>query len=494
ELTILSRSKTPIFSIDEESDASEMTRLKYRYLDLRKESLQKNLVVRHRMIQSIRRFLDEDRFLEVETPILTKSTPEGARDYLVPSRVHPGKFYALPQSPQLFKQLLMISGLDRYYQIARCFRDEDLRSDRQPEFTQLDIEMSFVSQEQIYALVERMVSKIWRDVLGQTIKTPFQRMSYHEAIETYATDKPDLRWPWPLKDLSDTFTRSSFNVFKSVLSKGGEIRGFRLPKGASLSRNQLDQMTNSVKAYGAKGLVWVKRQEQLSSSVDKFVSVKELQSVADNLDLEVGDIAFLIADEISTVRSALSALKHQCVQKMNIAPSLDYSFLWVENFPLFAFDSVEKRHVSVHHPFTAPNFNDLSFLDSQHTLSKVRAQAYDLVLNGVELGGGSIRIHDSDLQSKVFRCLDLSVDEAKNKFGFFLDALEFGTPPHGGIAFGIDRMAMILAGTDAIRDVIAFPKTQSAMDVMCDAPSEVTPEHLVELSISVKKRGTRLNE
>jgi len=485
DLEILSKSKVLPFVIDDEVEASEVTRLKYRYLDLRRKPLQNNLIIRHKMNQVIRNFMDQRDFLEIETPILTKSTPEGARDYLVPSRVHPGQFFALPQSPQIFKQILMIAGYDRYFQIVRCFRDEDLRADRQPEFTQLDLEMSFPSQEVIQQLLEDMMVAIFKHTLGVDIKTPFPRMSYAEAQERYASDKPDLRWGIEFFDFSPVLKNTQFNVFKSTLANAGEIRGFKVSYPGELSRSQTDQMIEKAKQFGAKGMVWIKNVGgKVTSSIDKFLSPEEVQNIAKKYDLQPGDFGVMVADQPSTTRAALEGLKHHLIEKLGLKPKEEFSFLWVQDFPMFEAgenDSVQ----AVHHPFTRPLDEDKSKVMDKKDLLKVRAQAYDLVLNGFEIGGGSIRIHEHDLQEKIFEILGLSKEKAQKKFGFFLESLEYGTPPHGGLALGLDRVAMILCNSTAIRDVIAFPKTQNAQDLMSDAPSPVDIAQLIDLHLKL---------
>ncbi len=489
-IEILSEARVLPFAIDEEVDASETLRLKYRYLDLRRPALQHNLMVRHKITQAMRHHLDGRGFVDVETPYLTKSTPEGARDYLVPSRLRRGQFYALPQSPQLFKQILMMAGMDRYYQIVRCFRDEDLRADRQPEFTQLDMEMSFATPKSIYSLVEELMAAVFESVTGEKIETPFAHLSYADAIARYATDKPDLRWPIELKDVSPAVRSSSFRVFRDAVAAGGEVRGFRLPKGAELSRSQIDGLVEKAKEFGAKGLVWIRETaEKRSSSIDKVITPEDLAGVARILELAPGDLGLLVADQPTTARTALSSLRLHVLKKMQIPPTRKFAFLWVDEFPLLEWDGAEKRFFSMHHAFTSPHPEDVPLLDRPEELGRIRAQAYDLVLNGYEIGGGSIRIHRPDLQQKIFDRLGLTREDAKKKFGFFLEALEYGTPPHGGIAFGLDRISMILCGTEAIRDVIAFPKTQNAADLMADAPSEVDPKQLAELGLSLRKPG-----
>lgn len=488
ELELLSASGVLPFQIEDEVDTSELNRLKHRYLDLRRQPLQKNLLLRHKLNHTIRTFLDEQSFMEVETPYLTKSTPEGARDYVVPSRVHPGSFFALPQSPQLFKQLLMIAGFDKYYQIVRCFRDEDLRSDRQPEFTQLDMEMSFTSMSEIQALIENLMTRIMKELLDVDITAPFTRMSYQEAMQTYASDKPDLRYPIALVEISDVLANSSFRVFEQVIASQGEIRAMVLPDGASLSRSQIDQYTKRVQSFGAKGLIWIKQEDgKRTFSIEKFLSDEEKQGIATKLSLKDGDLALIVADQAGIARTALTEIKAELLDKLNFQPTTDWAFTWIENFPLFEFDAASQQYTSIHHPFTQPHPEDVENLLNKKNISSIRSNAYDLVLNGFEIGGGSIRIHQADVQEAVFSILGLNDDQTKEKFGFFLDALSYGTPPHGGIAFGIDRIAMLLAGCTSLRDVIAFPKTQNAADVMVDAPSPIDIEQLIELHVSVQK-------
>ncbi len=488
DIEILSEAKAPPFSLDGESEVSETVRLKYRYLDLRRPELQKKILTRFALTRTIRRYLDNQNFVDIETPFLTRSTPEGARDYLVPSRVHPGKFFALPQSPQLFKQLLMVSGFDRYYQLVKCFRDEDLRADRQPEFTQLDLEISFPTQEKIFGLMEGLFVAIFKEVLGRELKTPFPRLSFEEADERFGSDKPDLRWSIEMRDLSSALKRTSFRVFADTISSGGEVRGLSLPSGGSFSRSQIDQLVEKAKSFGAKGLVWVKPEgSKVTSSAGKNLTDAEMANIQSALQMKSGDLALIVADRASIARTALSALRLHCAEKMNLPPSTDYAFTWIVDFPLFEYDEEEKRYVARHHPFTHPHFEDISLLKEGKHLDKVRAQAYDLVLNGFEIGGGSIRIHRSELQRLAFERLGISAKEAEKKFGFLLEAFEYGAPPHGGIALGVDRIAMLLSKTDAIRDVIAFPKTQSAMDLMTNAPNDADAKQLRELSIKITK-------
>ncbi|MDO8462277.1 MAG: aspartate--tRNA ligase [Deltaproteobacteria bacterium] len=486
EFELLNSSKTPPFEIDERCEAGEEVRLKYRYLDLRRPPLQKNIILRHKILQATRQYLSDHGFLEIETPYLTKSTPEGARDYLVPARLSPGRFYALPQSPQLFKQLLMVSGFDRYFQIVRCFRDEDLRADRQPEFTQIDIEMSFITPEELFPIMEGLISQLWEIGLGQKIKTPFPQISHREATEKYGLDKPDLRFGLPLQEVTRVFKGSGFKVFADVVSKGGMIKVLKL-SGVELSRKDLDDLTAVVGIYGAKGLAWIKiLPNEWQSPIVKFFSDAEKTSLKAELNLQAGDIVLFVADQPKVVQESLGHLRQHLGAKLKLYDPKEYLFTWVTDFPMFEYSEQEKRLVAVHHPFTSPKTEDIPLL--QKSPETCRAEAYDLILNGNEIGGGSIRIHSSEVQSQVFELLKIGAEEAKEKFGFLLDALEFGAPPHGGIAFGLDRILMLLASADSIRDVIAFPKTQKGTDPMCDAPSTVSAKQLDELGIQVKKK------
>ena len=488
-LIIQSASDVIPFQIQEHVEANEVTRLKHRYLDLRRPPLQKNLQIRHQINHTIRNYLNEHRFLEIETPYLTKSTPEGARDYVVPSRVHKGKFFALPQSPQLFKQLLMISGMDRYYQIVRCFRDEDLRADRQPEFTQLDMELSFTTQAEIQNIIEGLIQKIMLDVMGVAIKAPFTRLTYAQAMSSYASDKPDLRYPIAMKELSDVLAKTDFKVFQSVIHGQGEIRGMKIPGGESISRSQIDALTKQVQQFGAKGMVWIrKKADQITCSVEKFLTSEELQGLATALEMDNDDLGLIVADQAGIARTALNEIKPEVLAKVGFKPTQAWAFAWVEDFPLFEFDPEQNRHVSIHHPFTSPLAQDMDDLMAGQNLTKIRSNAYDLVLNGFEIGGGSIRIHQQDVQKAIFSALGLDEAQANEKFGFFLKALQYGTPPHGGIALGIDRIAMLLAGATSLRDVIAFPKTQNANDLMVDAPGKIELEQLLELNLSLLQK------
>ena len=485
ELIILNRSETPPFEIsDNENMPSLEVRLKYRYLDLRRDHMQKNLIFRHKVCQLIRNYFDENNFLEIETPFMTKSTPEGARDYLVPSRVNQGKFYALPQSPQLFKQLLMVSGYDRYFQIVRCFRDEDLRSQRQPEFTQLDLEMSFIDEEDIFHIIENLMSRIFKNLMNIEIKTPFDRMPYSESLNTYGCDKPDLRFDLKIKDVSDIAVKSDFKVFKGAVESGGKVRGINAKGCSGFSRKDIDDLTAALSNFGAKGLAWFKVEEEgLSSSIVKFFSKEVQDEIAERFEVEPGDLLLFVADKESVVNASLAQLRINLAKIKKLIKEHDYKFTWIVDFPLFEFNSDMNRNDSLHHPFTAPRDEDLPIL-SERPL-EVKARAYDLVLNGVELGGGSIRIHNPEVQKKIFSLLNIDEENAREKFGFLLDGLKYGAPPHGGIALGLDRMVALLRGLDDIREVIPFPKTQKATCMMTEAPSVVEDAQLKELGLSL---------
>jgi len=483
DFKLLNTAATPPFPIEDRIDASEMLRLKYRYLDLRRPKLAANFKLRHRAVQSIRRYLDELGFLEVETPVLTKSTPEGARDFLVPSRLSNGAFYALPQSPQLFKQLLMMSGFDRYYQVVKCFRDEDLRADRQPEFTQVDIEMSFVDEEQIMNMAETMVRRMFNEAAGVALPEVFPRMTFADAMRDYGLDKPDIRFDLKLVDVTDVVRGSAFQVF----AKAELVKGIRVPGGGALSRKEIDDLTEFVKIYGAKGLAWIKIKEgEWQSPFAKFLSDTERQGLVDALGLAVGDIVFFQAGPADMVNTALGYLRLQLGERFGLIPEGTFAPVWVTDFPLLEYDPEGKRWAARHHPFTAPQPGNIERLatDPAGALSR----AYDLVLNGSEIGGGSIRIHDRETQKAMFAALGIGSEEAEDKFGFLLKALEYGAPPHGGIAFGLDRLIMILSGAKSIRDVIAFPKTQKAMCLLTDAPNEVSSAQLRELGIKLRTR------
>jgi aspartyl-tRNA synthetase len=490
ELVILNKADTPPIEIDDRIEVNEDMRLKYRYLDLRKPRMQKNLKIRHQAVKAVRDFFDNKGFLEVETPMLGKSTPEGARDYLVPSRVNPSKFYALPQSPQLFKQLLMVSGCDKYFQIVKCFRDEDLRADRQPEFTQVDVEMSFIDEEDIYEIHEELFKKIWKDVLNKDIKTPFPRLTYTEAMDRYGSDKPDTRFSMELINVTDVVKNSDFKVFTDNIKSGGIVKAINV-KSAQLSRKDIDELINFVKIYDAKGLAWIKFTDKgLESSVVKFFNDKTQKELIKKLKAKKGDLLLFVSDHKHfVVNDALGNLRLHLAKKLQLIPKDTFSFVWVTDFPLVEYDEDEQRHVAVHHPFTSPKDEDLKLLDSNPKDAK--AKAYDLTLNGVEVGGGSIRIHKREIQEKIFSLLGISKKEAQEKFGFLLDAFKYGAPPHGGIAFGMDRIAAILTGNESIREVIAFPKTKSAESLMEGSPSEVADKQLKELSIKldVVKKG-----
>ncbi len=492
QLFILNKAKTTPFMIDDFADIAENLRLKYRYLDLRRPAIQKNILLRHQVTQAVRDYLNGQNFLDIETPILTKSTPEGARDYLVPSRVHPGAFYALPQSPQIFKQLLMVAGFDRYYQIVRCFRDEDLRADRQPEFTQIDCELSFVSQNDVMAIMEGLISHIFLQILGIAIEPPFRRMSFDEAMDRYGVDNPDVRFDLELINLSEIVKDAGFKVFGDVVKKGGQVKSINAKGCASFSRKEIDDLTEFVKIYGAKGLAWVKVTENngWQSPIEKFFKPEELDSINKKLGAEPGDLLFFVADNIKIANEALGHLRVHLANKLDLLNSSNFSFVWITDFPLLEWDEEAKRYTAIHHPFTAPKDEDIPIMDSEP--EKARAKAYDLVLNGSEIGGGSIRIHDQETQSLMFKLLNISPEEADEKFGFLLQALEYGAPPHGGIAFGLDRLVMLLTGSESIRDVISFPKTQKASCLLSSAPNTVADEQLQELSIRLTPRGKPL--
>ncbi|MCB2217629.1 MAG: aspartate--tRNA ligase [Desulfobulbaceae bacterium] len=483
QLFILNTSETPPFPLDEDKEVSDGLRLQYRYLDLRKPEMTANLIARHRAVQSIRGYLNARGFLDIETPMLTKSTPEGARDYLVPSRVNPGRFFALPQSPQLFKQLLMVAGLDRYYQIVKCFRDEDLRADRQPEFTQIDMELSFVDEEQVIEIVEGMIDALFRETIGRDVQPPFKRISYDEAMSRYGTDRPDTRFAMELVDLTEIAAGCEFKVFRSAVDGGGTVRALNAKGCGRFTRKELDDLTDYALQFGAKGLAWVKIKEggEWQSPIAKFFSAEERQRIAAALDAQVDDLLFFGADKNATVFQVLGELRIELARRLDLLDATVFRFVWVTDFPLLAYDDKEKRFQALHHPFTAPRDEDIEKLATDP--GAVYSRAYDLVLNGTEIGGGSIRIHQRDVQMKVLQALSISDDEAREKFGFLLRALEFGAPPHGGIAFGLDRLMMLITGGDSIRNVIAFPKTQKATCPLTDAPDKVARRQLTELHI-----------
>ncbi|MGN0963442.1 MAG: aspartate--tRNA ligase [Clostridia bacterium] len=485
EVEILNPSKTQPFLIEDGVDCGEMIRLKYRYLDLRRPELQKNFELRHKLTMAVRNFLDSKNFWEIETPMLTVSTPEGARDFLVPSRVHPGSFFALPQSPQLFKQLLMVSGMERYFQITRCFRDEDLRADRQPEFTQIDMEMSFLSQDEIMTMMEEMMQKIYKDLMGIEIETPFLRMPYEEAMNRFGSDKPDLRFEMEIKDLSDIVKDSGFKVFADVVKKGGCVKSINAKGCAKYSRRDFDGLVKFAGIYGAKGMAWIIVEENgVKSPIAKFFTDEEMDAILKAMDAEPGDALLFIADKWFTTCNVLGNLRLEIARREGLLDDDKVSFLWVVDFPMFEYSEEEQRYVAMHHPFTMPKDEDIALLEDQP--EKVCAKAYDMILNGVELGGGSIRIHDAEIQKKIFKLLNLSDEDVQEKFGWFVKAFEYGAPPHGGLAFGLDRMVMLMAKCDSIRDVIAFPKTQSATCLVTDAPGSVAPKQLAELGIDVR--------
>jgi aspartyl-tRNA synthetase len=483
EIEVLNTSAMLPFEISDYVETSEELRLKYRYLDLRRTNFQKNFIMRHKLSNEVRNFLNEEGFLDIETPFLTKSTPEGARDFLVPSRLHHGSFFALPQSPQIFKQILMISGFDKYYQLARCFRDEDLRADRQLEFTQIDIEMSFVEEEDVMSLVERMLERVCKSVLNIGIKIPFEKMSYQDAMLRYGSDKPDTRFDIEIKDFSKEFKNCNFSVFASAIDKGGIVRGLCIPKGASFSRSEIDALTKFVGEYGAKGLAWMKvTNSSAESNIVKYFKEEEIKAIILKLNANVGDLIVFLADEEKVVTQGLGALRLKLGKELGLIDKCKFNFLWVLDFPLMEWSEQEQRWQSLHHPFTSPKNPDAI---NKENAGLQKAKAYDVILNGVELGGGSIRIHQSNVQKKIFDILNISEESAKEKFGFLLDALSYGAPPHGGVALGFDRMCALFAGEDSIREVIAFPKTQKTLDPLSNAPSPVSDKQLKELGLKV---------
>ncbi len=486
KLVVLNEAETPPFAIKDEIETHEDLRLKYRYLDLRRPKLQKSLMLRHKMAQITRKYFDENGFVEVETPVLMKSTPEGARDFLVPSRMHKGKFYALPQSPQTYKQLLMVSGMDRYFQIVKCFRDEDLRADRQLEFTQIDVEMSFVDQEDIFTIVEGLMKQLFREVWNRELQTPLPRFSFDEAMEKYGSDKPDVRFALEMKTLNSIFINTGFKVFKDAIDNKGIVTGLLAPGCGDYTRNQLDVLTDFVKGHGAKGLIWIRvKENELESPTMKFFTDEEKKNLTESLGAKPGDLIFILSGSKLKTLSTMGALRLEMAKRLAlIKENSEPKLLWVTDFPLFEWDEETGRFYAMHHPFTSPRLEDIPLMSSNP--EKVKARAYDLVLNGNEIAGGSIRIHNSDLQAKMFKSLGISDEEAQYKFGFLMNAFKYGAPPHGGIAFGFDRMAMIFAGEHSIRDVIAFPKTASAMSLMDDSPSLVDENQLKELHIKVR--------
>ena len=485
DLKILNRAETPPFLIEDNIEVSETVRLKYRHHDLRRPRLQRNLILRHRAAASVRNFLNSLSFLEIETPVLTRSTPEGARDYLVPSRVNPGQFYALPQSPQIFKQLLMISGYERYYQIVRCFRDEDLRADRQPEFTQIDLEMSFVGEEDVMSVSEGMMSSLFQEVMGRRLKTPFPRLTHEEALGRFGLDKPDTRFGLELAEISDIVVNSDFKVFSNVVAKGGVVKALNAKGCIDMSRKEIDDLADFVSVYRARGLAWIKvREKDWQSPIAKFFSPEKKTALAERIDMQPGDLVFFVADQSKIANESLGQLRNHLGRKLGLVDEGAFEFVWVTHFPLMEYDENEKRYQALHHPFTSPREDQLDLLESDPLA--VKSQAYDLVLNGTEVGGGSIRIHRKEIQERVFKALGLAEDEFGEKFGFLLSALESGAPPHGGIAFGFDRLISILCREPSIRDVIAFPKTQKAACLLTGAPSAAGKQQLDELSLKLR--------
>lgn len=484
-IEILNTSLDIPFEISDDTTALEDTRLKYRYLDLRRNKLQENLITRHKLTMAIRNFLDKENFLEIETPILCKSTPEGARDYLVPSRVNPGKFYALPQSPQIFKQLLMVGGMERYFQIAKCFRDEDLRADRQPEFTQVDIEMSFVDEDDVMSTAERMIAHVFKEIKNIDIKLPLMRMPYDEAMDKYGSDKPDLRFELPIQDITDVFNNTEISFLKSIIDEGGIVNCLVVNAASNYSRKELDKLTEYVKTYRASGLAYLKLENELTGSLAKNMTAEEKEMLITKLGLKENDLVLIVSGKKNIVKVSLGALRCKLGNDLGLINHNDYKLLWVTDFPSFEYSEEEGRYMACHHPFTAPKDSDIQYLEGD--LSKCYSKAYDMVINGYEAGGGSIRIHNQEVQNKMFKALGLSEEEVREKFGFFVDALKYGTPPHGGLAFGLDRLTMLLVQTENIRDVISFPKTASASCLMSEAPNLVSEHQLKELHIDLRK-------
>ncbi|MDO4301722.1 MAG: aspartate--tRNA ligase [Clostridia bacterium] len=488
-MKILSESDTPPFQIEDNINVSTELRLKYRYLDLRRPSVAENIILRHKLCQIVRQFLTEEGFIEIETPMLGKSTPEGARDYIVPSRVHPGSFYGLPQSPQLFKQLLMVSGFDKYFQIAKCFRDEDLRADRQPEFTQIDMELSFVEEEDVMSVNERLIKKVFKELKDIDVETPFLRMPYCEAMERFGSDKPDIRFGMELKNITDIVTGSEFGVFQNAIDAGGSVRGINAEGCGSFPRKKIDSLVDVAKTYGAKGLAWIVCNDDgtYKTTISKFFDDETIKKIAERFDAKAGDLILLCADKNKVVFDALGALRLEVAKRLEILDNSEYKFLWVTEFPLLEYSEEEERYVAVHHPFTAPMDEDLQYCESDP--GRVRAKAYDMVLNGCELGGGSIRIHSQEIQQMMFKLLGFTPEDAQERFGFLLDAFKFGAPPHGGLAFGLDRMVMLLNDTESIRDVIAFPKVKDASCLLTNAPDVVDAKQLEELGIEISENS-----